>query len=58
MIVDGAERGVVTSAAALPDAHRAVALAMIRREVEPPAEVTVRWADGAVSARLQALPGS
>jgi len=38
--------GVVTSATAVPGEDRVVALAMLRREVEPPAEVTVRW-DGA-----------
>jgi folate-binding protein YgfZ len=38
--------GAVTSAAAVPGEDRVVALAMLRREVEPPAEVTVRW-DGA-----------
>ncbi len=58
VIVDGEDRGIVTSAAALPDAHRSVALAMVRREVEPPAEVSLRWADGELPARLQALPGS
>jgi folate-binding protein YgfZ len=38
--------GTVTSATAVPDDERVVALAMIRREVEPPAEVTVRWNGG------------
>jgi len=38
--------GTVTSATAVPGEDRVVALAMVRREVEPPAEVTVRW-DGA-----------
>jgi folate-binding protein YgfZ len=32
-----------------------VALAMVRREVEPPAEVLVTWEDGARPARLEAL---
>ena len=58
VVVEGSDRGVVTSAAALPDEHRAVALAMVRREVEPPTEVSLRWADGEVPARLQALPGT
>ena len=35
--------GTVTSATAVPGEDRVVALAMVRREVEPPAEVTVRW---------------
>ena len=38
--------GTVTSATAVSGEDRVVALAMVRREVEPPAEVTVRW-DGA-----------
>jgi glycine cleavage system aminomethyltransferase T len=38
--------GAITSAAAVPGEERVIALAMVRREVEPPAEVTVRW-DGA-----------
>ena len=37
------ERGVVTSAAADPDADRVVGLAMVRREVEPPAEARLQW---------------
>ena len=55
VLVDGAERGVVTSAAADPDAHRVVALAMIRREVEPPAAARVRWDGHDEPAEVQAL---
>jgi hypothetical protein len=36
--------GAVTSAIAVPGEDRVVALAMVRREVEPPAAVAVRWA--------------
>jgi folate-binding protein YgfZ len=36
------EVGAITSAAAVPG-DGAVALGMVRREVEPPADVTVRW---------------
>ncbi len=43
LVVDGRERGVVTSAAADPDAHRVVALAMVRREVEPPVDARLQW---------------
>ncbi|HEV2310726.1 MAG TPA: hypothetical protein VGU73_09390 [Acidimicrobiia bacterium] len=43
VVVDGLERGAVTSAAADPDARRVVALAMVRREVEPPASARVQW---------------
>jgi len=39
------EVGVVTSAAAVPGEDHSAALAMIRREVDPPADVTVRWPD-------------
>lgn len=58
VVVDDVDRGVVTSAAAVVGEHRAVALAMVRHEVEPPVEVLLRWAEGEVSARLQAVPGS
>ena len=45
--------GNITSATTVPGEDRVVALAMVRREVEPPAEVTVRW-DG-VDARAVVL---
>jgi folate-binding protein YgfZ len=41
VVVDGKEVGVVTSAAAVPDHERSVALAMVRREVEPPADAEI-----------------
>ena len=50
--------GTVTSAASVPDESGAVALAMVRREVEPPSDVRVRWGDGDVSAKVESLPGS
>lgn len=50
--------GTVTSAAAVPGRSLVVALAMIRREVEPSADVRVRWAGGEVSASVRVLPGS
>ena len=37
------EAGAITSAAAVPGKDRVVALAMVRREVDPPADVTLRW---------------
>lgn len=43
VVVDGRERGVLTSAAADPDAQRVVALAMVRREVEPPVDARLQW---------------
>lgn len=48
------EVGAVTSAAAVPNEDRAVALAMVRREVEPPTDVTVRWDRGEL--RAEVLP--
>jgi folate-binding protein YgfZ len=56
VIVDGAAVGTVTSATPAPDG--ALALAMVRREVEPPAEVAVRSPGGDLSARVESLPGS
>ena len=38
--------GNITSATTVPGEDRVVALAMVRREVEPPAEVAVRWDGG------------
>jgi tRNA-modifying protein YgfZ len=54
VVVDGQERGTVTSAAAVPGGDRIVALAMVRREVEPPASVVVRWDRGEAPAELLA----
>lgn len=46
--------GHVTSAAAVPGEDRVVALAMVRREVEPPAAVVVGEGDAAVAATVLA----
>jgi folate-binding protein YgfZ len=46
------EVGGVTSAAAVPGEDRVVALAMVRREVEPPADVTLRWDGGETEAEV------
>jgi hypothetical protein len=56
VVADGASVGTVTSVA--EGAGASLALAMVRREVAPPAEVTLRDADGEVSATVEALPGS
>jgi folate-binding Fe-S cluster repair protein YgfZ len=56
VLVDGAVVGTVTSATSAPDAT--LALAMVRREVEPPADVLVRSPGGDLSARVESLPGS
>lgn len=47
--------GRVTSAASVPE-HRPVGLAVVRREVEPPAAVSVRRDGGVVAAELVELP--
>jgi folate-binding protein YgfZ len=46
------EVGRITSVAAVPGEHRSVALAMVRREVEPPTTVDVRWDTGATVAEV------
>ncbi len=48
------EVGTLTSVATAPGG--AVALAYIRRDVEPPAEVDVRWDGGSAAARVESLP--
>ncbi len=53
VVVDGKDVGTVTSAAAVPDDGRVVALAMVRREVEPPAAVLVRWDGGEAGAEVR-----
>jgi len=55
VVVDGRDRGVVTSAAVVPGEARVVGLAMVRREVEPPVPVQLRWDDTDVDAQLVAV---
>jgi tRNA-modifying protein YgfZ len=50
---DGKDVGVVTSVAPVDDGS--VALAMVRREVEPPATVVVRWAEESAPAAVTAV---
>src|SRR5205085_1702728 len=52
---DGKDVGVVTSVAVSPRLGT-VALAYVRRAVEPPADVDVACEGGATSARVEALP--
>ncbi len=54
--VDGKEVGVVTSAAFSPGLEAAVALAYVRRAVEPPADAELTWDGGTAVARIEALP--
>jgi folate-binding protein YgfZ len=58
VLVDERSVGAVTSSAMVPGAARIVALAMVRREVEPPADARLRWPDGDLSVTVEALPGS
>ena len=53
---DGKEVGKLTSVAFSPGLDATVALAYVRRAVEPPAEVVVEWDGGASPARVEALP--
>jgi folate-binding protein YgfZ len=48
--------GALTSVASVPGAPETVALAMVRREVEPPADVVVRWPGGEAHAALSETP--
>lgn len=55
VVVDGKDRGTLTSVARVPGETRAVGLAMVRREVEPPANAELRWDDGHAAAELVAV---
>jgi folate-binding protein YgfZ len=52
---DGKDVGELTSVAVSP-ALGTVALAYVRRAIEPPAEVEVAWEGGSTSAHVEALP--
>lgn len=54
--VDGAEVGRLTSVAFSPDRGVTIALAYIRRKVEPPAPVGLSWDGGSASAEVTTLP--
>ncbi len=53
---DGKEAGRLTSVAFSPGLGATVALAYVRRAVEPPAEVVITWDGGSAPARVEALP--
>jgi folate-binding protein YgfZ len=53
---DGKDVGRLTSVAFSPGLDATVALAYVRRAVEPPAEVVVEWEGGSSPARVEALP--
>ena len=50
----GRDVGVVTSSASVPSGS--VALALVARAVEPPAEVQVSWDGGETDGRVESLP--
>ena len=56
VVADGKDVGTVTSSAAVPRQGRVAALGMVRREVEPPASVTLRWDAGEAAATVDAVP--
>jgi tRNA-modifying protein YgfZ len=53
---DGKDAGRITSVAFSPRTGATVALAYVRRAVEPPAEVVATWDGGTAPATVEALP--
>ena len=58
VVLDDREVGVLTSIAAVAGEARAVGLAMVRREVELPAPVTLRGPGGEIPATVSLLPAT
>ncbi|MDP9070631.1 MAG: hypothetical protein M3N68_04985 [Actinomycetota bacterium] len=56
LTVGDREVGSLTSVGESLERRAPVALAYVRREVEPPAEAHVRWEGGSAPARIEALP--
>jgi len=56
VVADDKEVGVLTSVAESLERRAPVALAYVRRAVEPPADVTVSWEGGSAAARVETLP--
>jgi folate-binding protein YgfZ len=56
VVGDGAESGELSSVAETPDG--AVALALVHRRIEAPADVTVRWDDTEVPGRVRSVPAA
>jgi folate-binding protein YgfZ len=54
--VGDSDVGSLTSVGESLDRRAPVALAYVRREVDPPAEAEVRWEGGSAPARIEALP--
>jgi folate-binding protein YgfZ len=53
---DGKDVGALTSVAESLERRAPVALAYVRRAVDPPADVTIRWDGGSAPARVEELP--
>ena len=56
LTVDGKEVGELTSVAESLERRAPVALAYVRRAVDPPADAVVTWDGGSAPARIEALP--
>jgi folate-binding protein YgfZ len=56
LVVDGKEAGTLTSVGESLARRAPVALAYVRRDVEPPAEAVLRWDGGEAPARVETLP--
>lgn len=56
VLVGDKEVGTLTSVASSGDGRGMVALAYVRRDVEPPAVAEVRWEGGVAAARVETLP--
>jgi len=54
--VDGKDVGALTSVGESLERRAPVALAYVRRAVEPPADVTITWDGGSAPARVEELP--
>ncbi|MGI8758276.1 MAG: YgfZ/GcvT domain-containing protein [Acidimicrobiales bacterium] len=56
VVVEGREVGALTSVGESLERRAPVALAYVRRDVEPPADAVLRWDGGEAPARVEALP--
>ncbi|MGI9118896.1 MAG: YgfZ/GcvT domain-containing protein [Acidimicrobiales bacterium] len=56
VVVDAKEVGSLTSVAESLTRRAPVALAYLRRDVDPPADALLRWEGGEVAARVESLP--
>ena len=54
--VEGKDVGTLTSVAESLERRAPVALAYVRRAVEPPADVTLSWSGGSAPGRVESLP--